>query len=138
MGRILAIDYGKKRVGLAISDELGLLSRPFLTLRFSNQKELLEKLVDICEKNQVEKIVVGWPLTFRGEAGKQAKKVAFFVENLKKVVPCEIVLEDERLTTKMAQKIMIRQGVDVKKNKEILDQLAAKLILQSYLERTKK
>lgn len=133
-GRIIGIDVGTKRTGLARTDLLRTIANPVGTYRNS---EVFEKIEELVKKDQVLKIVVGWPLTPSGEEGEATKRVENFIERLRVKFP-EIVIEkiDERYTTKEAVKAMIEAGVPKMKRREKgrKDQAAAAIILQKYLE----
>jgi putative Holliday junction resolvase len=132
--RILSIDLGDKRVGLAISDPLGITAQGLDTFERSNVSDEYQKIQGICENRQIKECVVGMPLLLSGEAGTQARRVSEWIEGLKKVIKCEVKTWDERLTSKEAGKIMISQGLSRKRQRENSDQLSAILILQNYLE----
>jgi putative Holliday junction resolvase len=135
MGKILGLDFGEKKIGVAISDEIGMLARPLLTIIVNNKQLTADQIKKICEENQVQGIVIGLPKTMKGELDSQAEKVFQFVDGLKKVVNIPIVFEDERLTSRMVEKMLIVEGVKREKRNSIIDQLAAKTILQSYLDK---
>lgn len=130
MGKILGIDWGEKRTGLAVSDELKILAKPLKVISFDNLKEIK----DIIEEEKVEKIVVGRPRNMDGSLGFQAEKVSRFVSELKKVVKAPIILEDETNTTNIVKGIMVKEGLDPRKNKDLIDKKAAQIILQGYLD----
>ena len=133
--RILSIDLGDKRVGLAISDPLGFSAQGLDTFeRAKSSKDDFDHLKKICVERKVTKCVVGLPLRLTGEAGPKAKQVLEWVDKLKTVLPCPVETWDERFTSKEAERLVITQGLTREKRKEKSDQLAAILILQSYLE----
>lgn len=133
-GRIIGIDVGTKRTGLARTDLLRTIANPVGT--YSNS-EVFDKIEELVKKDQVLKFVVGWPLTPSGEEGEATKRVENFIERLRGKFP-DIVIEkvDERYTTKEAVKAMIEAGVPKMKRREKgrKDQAAAAIILQKYLE----
>ena len=133
MKKILGIDFGEKRIGIAISDETGSIARAYGMLFEKSAKEIIKSLVSICQKEKIGEIVVGLPLNLKGEEGVQAEKTKRFVDELKKEIKLPIILEDERLSTKEADRILRERGV--KGRKEKIDTLSAVLILQQYLER---
>ena len=132
--RILAIDYGKKRFGLAISDPLGFTAQGLPTLTSQGRKSDLEKIAAVVRENKVEKIVVGLPRKMDGTLGPAAKEVLAFVEELKEHLGLEIITWDERLSTKRAEREMISAGLSRSKRKRSRDKVAAQLILQSFLD----
>lgn len=129
MSRILAIDYGLKKVGLALSDETESISLPYLVLENIGDRDLAKKILEICQKEKVKKVIVGLPKTMSGEERNQAKRVKRFAEILKKNVNLSIIFQDERLTSKMAQKFL-------EKNKKKDDRIAAQILLQDYLDKS--
>lgn len=132
MSIILGIDYGDRRIGLALSDPQEKLARRFLTLQ--NSPEALEEIEKIIEKEKVEKIVVGIPRGFKGES-EQTEKVRNFISVLKRKIGIPIEEMNEILTSKMAQENLIKS--EVKNIKELIDQEAARIILQDYLDSQK-
>ena len=132
MGRILAIDYGRKRVGLAMSDELGAIAQPLLTIVRTNRRELIRRLREICAKHDVAHIVVGHPLHMTGEAGEMAAEAAAFAMRLSKELKIETELVDERLTTWEARETMME--TKSRRKGGPIDAIAAAVLLRDYLE----
>lgn len=133
MDRFLAIDYGTKRVGLALTDPLKMIAQPFTTLE--NNSELISEIKKIVQDKNVSRIILGFPLQLNGEIGPAAKAVENFSTDLKQVIPeVEIILVDERLTTAEAQKRMIETDARRSTRKQNIDQTAAALLLQNYLK----
>ena len=134
MGRILAIDYGRKRVGIAVTDELKIIANSLTTV---HSKDVIQFLKDYLSKEKVECFVVGLPKQMSGEVSESERFITPFVNQLKKVFP-EIPVEryDERFTSKMASRTMIEAGLKKKdrQNKALVDSISATLILQSYLQ----
>ena len=129
--RILAIDYGSKRVGLAISEH-ALLAQGFKTL--SNNHHLIDELVHIINEREISKVIIGNPKNMDGSISMQSKEVARFSKFLaKRIVPCEVLLVDELLSSVEADAIMNLVKTKKKKRKEIQDQIAAEIILRRYL-----
>jgi putative holliday junction resolvase len=129
--RILAIDYGRKRIGLALSDELGLTAQPLSTLSRTNRRNDLRRLREICRVHGVTQIVVGHPLHMTGETGPMADEAARFASRVKKELGIEVELQDERLTSWEAKQTV----VESKTRKRIsLDDVAAAVLLRDYLE----
>ncbi|MFZ0410162.1 MAG: Holliday junction resolvase RuvX [Candidatus Acidiferrales bacterium] len=133
--RILAIDYGRKRIGLALSDELGLTAQPLLTLERINRREDLRRLRDICGKHSVARILVGHPLHMTGKAGEMADEAARFAARLKKELAIQVELADERLTSWEAEQIMAETKGSARRKSKHLDDVAAAILLREYLER---
>ncbi|NMH86457.1 Holliday junction resolvase RuvX [Flavivirga algicola] len=133
MGRILAIDYGTKRTGIAVTDALQIIASGLTTV---NTKELLKFLKDYTNKEQVELFLVGEPKQMNNMASESEVHILPFIDNLKKEFP-NIPIErvDERFTSKMAFQTMIDSGLkkQQRKNKALIDEISATLILQSYL-----
>lgn len=137
--RILGIDYGTRRVGVAISDPLRLLATAYAS--YSNNKELLVNLKTVVDKEDVEFIVVGMPLNLKGEKARAAQEVEEFIARLKESVGREVVSWDERFTTSMAQQTLLAFGTKKKERKARngrVDSMAAALLLQGFLDSTKK
>jgi|LSQX01.3.fsa_nt_gb putative Holliday junction resolvase len=134
VGRILAIDYGQKRAGIAVTDELQMIANPLATVHV---KDLITFLKDYCNREEVESMVVGEPLDMKSKASDASRFIEPFVKHLRKKFP-EIRIErmDERFTSKMAMQTMIEAGLGRKarQNKALVDTISATLILQSYLE----
>lgn len=133
MARILAIDYGLKRTGLAVTDELQIIASGLTTV---NTKELLVFLKEYTNKEQVELFLVGEPKQMNNTASESEALILPFLEKLKKQFPLvPIVRVDERFTSKMAFQTMIDSGLkkNQRKNKALIDEISATLILQSYL-----
>jgi putative Holliday junction resolvase len=131
--RWLGIDYGDKRIGIAISDELQAFAHPYRTLLFDLQ--LLREIRKIVEQEDVAGIVVGLPKNMDGTLGPSAAKAQAFAERLAaELVPIEIRLWDERLTTVEAQKALHLAGKSARKSRKIIDQVAAQILLQNYLD----
>lgn len=132
--RILSMDVGDKRIGMAISDALGWTAQGIDTLVRRYNKSDQEFIQNILDKYTPKKIVVGLPKNMNGTLGPQGEKVKLFANQLREYYSGEIVFWDERLTTVAAHKTMIEADVSRKKRKQKVDQLAAVLILQSYLD----
>lgn len=138
MGRIVAVDYGTKRVGLASTDPLKIIASPLDTV---HSKDVIEFLKNFDAKEGIEAFVVGMPKTLENKASDAARHVQQFLNLLKKHFPATPVhLMDERFTSKIAMEAMISGGVKKmdRRNKETIDKISAAIILQSYLESTGK
>ena len=134
MSIILGLDIGDARTGVAISDELGIAAHPLCTIHRKSRKAVLAVLQELVDVHNVERIVVGLPLQLDGETGTQAKKVKNFAERLAKQVNLPIVFWDESFTTVEAAQILRGTKKRRKKRKQVIDQVAAVLILEGYLE----
>lgn len=131
--RILAIDYGRKRIGLALSDELGLTAQPLAVLTRKNRAEDLNRLRDICARNSVGLIIVGHPLHITGEEGEMADEATAFAERLAKAVRIETEMVDERLTSWEARATVSEAGGRRNKGRDSIDDVAAAILLRDYL-----
>ena len=133
MARILGIDYGERRIGLALSDPTGIIARPLLTLDQKEDSDWNSTLLAICQEQEVGSIVVGYPLNMKGEKSPQTDKVDQFILLLKKITPLPVHTYDERLTSVAAKRELVRQGIKTGHDKGAVDQTAAALLLQDYL-----
>lgn len=131
--KILALDVGEKRVGIATSDALGVGVWPQKTFLRQGSENDFEKLAELIEEQEPQLIVVGLPLNMNGTEGPQAKKVRQFVTALQKKISVEVQYCDERLTSWEAESRLAEKGIKGKKKKEEVDSLAACLILEDYL-----
>jgi len=134
MNRVLGIDHGEARIGLAVSDELGMLAHPLETIHLKERPDPLARIAAICERDQIACIILGLPRNMNGTYGPAAEKVRAFAEKLRAVVACEVKLWDERLTSVAAQRSLHEAGRTIKNSREIIDQVAAQMILQSWLD----
>jgi len=132
--RILGIDHGTKRIGLAISDELGIIAQPLEFVPAEPFNKFLARLKEIIEVKQVELLLVGMPRNMDGSYGPAALKVEEFVAVVKAAVVVPIKLWDERLTSAQANRFLIEGNVRREKRKEKVDKTAAAILLQSYLD----
>ncbi len=133
--RILGIDLGEKRIGISISDELGIIAQGLPTISSVNVGEDLKNIKNIVDKYDVKKIIVGLPKNMNGTLGKQAKKALSFAEKLREICQLPVELEDERLSTSKAEKLLIHADQSRKKRKKVIDKMSAVIILQSFLDR---
>jgi len=132
--RIMALDLGDKTIGVAVSDELKITAQGIKTIRRCGMKTDLAELRDLIQEFEVERVVVGMPRNMNGSYGPAAEKTLAFVEKLRVLdLPVETV--DERLTTKIAEQVLIEGNVRREKRRKVIDQVAATLILQGYLAR---
>lgn len=133
--RILAIDYGRKRIGLALSDELGLTAQPLATLVRANRRDDSRRLRDICRRHSVARILVGHPLHLTGAPGEMADEAARFAARLKKELGIAVELMDERLTTWEADQLMAESKSSSRRKRTHTDDVAAAVLLREYLDR---
>src|SRR6476646_6242061 len=132
--RILALDHGTKRIGVAISDELKMIAQPLEFIPAEPFAKFLERLKDILREREVEMILIGLPRNMDGSYGPAALKVQEFVAALRDAITIPIQTWDERLTSAQAQRFLIQGGVRRKERKEKVDKTAAAILLQSYLD----
>ncbi|MNS28494.1 putative Holliday junction resolvase [compost metagenome] len=135
MERILGLDVGTRTIGVAVSDPLGITAQPVTTIRRTKLDADLAELRDIVALYNASLLVVGYPRNMNGTVGEQAQYVDRFVEVLRAQVPLPVELVDERLTTRVASQAMKAGNVKAARRKEIIDQQAAALILQGYMDR---
>ena len=138
MGRILAIDYGRKRVGIAVTDPLQIIANGLTTV---NTKEIYDFIANYFKKEDVECVVIGYPKQMNNQASDSVRYINPFIGRLRKIYPdLQIKLVDERFTSKIAHQTMLDAGLKKKarQNKELVDTISATIILQSYLEQRTK
>lgn len=133
-GRVLAVDPGDVRIGLAVSDPLGIIANPLQVLKHISRDENARRIANIAAEKEAVLIVVGQPLDSYGEVGPAAKKSARLARAIQKFTETEVVLWDESGTTKAAKRAYIEMNVPKKKRRGHLDHIAATIILQSYLD----
>jgi putative pre-16S rRNA nuclease len=132
MKPILALDFGRARIGVAISDELQLLAHPFETIPAN--KQAASRVAEIVRERKVDHVVAGIPRQMNGQIGAAATEVLQFVEKLRAILPCPVVTWDERLTTVAAHRALRDAGKKTRDTRSYIDQVAAQMILQSYLD----
>jgi putative Holliday junction resolvase len=132
--RILAIDYGRKRIGLAVSDPLGITAQPLPPVVEDSPEKVFQHLAKIVREIEAQEIVVGLPLQLDGSEGLAAQEVRRFTETLSKTLSLPFHLIDERLTSSLANRLLTHSGQKGKKKKEKVDTVAAQVILQTYLD----
>lgn len=133
--RYLGLDLGTKSLGLALSDRTGLIASFYKNISYTDEDKLLEEIKDIVEKEHVEKLVLGLPKNMNNSLGWRSTETIEFKEKLEKMLDKEVILEDERLTTKIAENMLIDFDLSRKKRKKVIDGVSAVIILQSYLDR---
>ena len=130
--RILGVDYGRARIGIAVSDELGLLAHPVKTIPAS--RDAAKQIDEIVREKNVERVVIGLPRHMNGSVGEAAGEALAFAEKLRTLLPCEVVTWDERLTTIAANRALRDGGRKTRDSRNVVDQVAAQMILQGYLD----
>ncbi len=131
--RILGLDYGSKRIGVALSDELGLTGQALTTITWKNRSQVLDALEALVRSHDVDKIVIGYPLRLDGTRGIQCEKVDRFVLLLESRLSLPVIKWDETLSSRTAEDILIQSGMRREKRRKIIDKMAAGMILQGYL-----
>lgn len=130
--RILGIDLGRARIGVAVSDELGMLAHPVETIAASANPE--RRIAELVREKDVERVIVGLPRHMNGSVGIGATEALAFAEKLQAMLPCEVVTWDERLTTTAANRALRESGRKTRHSRGVVDQVAAQMILQGYLD----
>ncbi len=134
MSRIVGLDVGEKRIGVALSDELAIAAHPFTVVVRDGLEKDLRKIGEIVQEYSAAGIVVGLPLNMNGTIGESAKRVLSFIDSLKKKLPVSVEAWDERLTTVSSEKVLLEADLSRKKRKKVIDKVAAALLLQCYLD----
>jgi putative Holliday junction resolvase len=138
MGRILAIDFGKKHIGLAISDEMKIIANGLETIFYNNEKDLIEKLRVIIKDRDVEKIVLGYPISMSGKITQIGLDVLDFKKLLETEFALQVELLDERFTTEMSRRVVSEMKRKPAPPKGLLDKISAIIMLEDYLQFMKK
>ncbi|MFC1888079.1 Holliday junction resolvase RuvX [Candidatus Cloacimonadota bacterium] len=133
VSRLLGIDYGSVRIGLALSDPLKIISRPYKVI-LNRGEETFQELEEIVSLNKVEKIILGLPLDKDGSDSEKTLEVRRFAEELSAALEIEVVLWDERYTSSKANSWLKEMGIDYRKSKTVIDKIAASIILKDFLE----
>ena len=131
--RILGIDFGHARIGVAVSDELGMLAHPVETI--PARGDAARRIAEIVREKNAERVVIGLPRHMNGSVGEAARDALAFAEKLRTVLPCEVVTWDERLSTMAANRALRDSGQKTRNSRGFVDQVAAQMILQGYLDR---
>ncbi len=134
MKRIMGIDYGTARIGVALSDELQMLAHPAETIAADPRGDPIARIAVLAREKNVERIIVGLPRHLDGRAGESAEKVMAFAEKLRTRVNCEVRTWDERLSTVAAHRSLREAGKSTRQTRGYVDQVAAQILLQSYLD----
>jgi len=133
-GRTLALDYGDRRIGIALSDPMGLTARPLMTMTRTTWTRDLDRIRAIIHEHDVRRIVVGLPLDMNGGRGARARITEAFIEKIRGATGLPVVPWDERLTTVQAERILISGDVSRVRRRRVIDQVAAVIVLQAYLD----
>jgi putative Holliday junction resolvase len=136
--RIMGFDVGSRTIGVAISDESGMIAQGLKTIRRKSREEDLEEIATIITQFNIGKIVVGLPINMDGTIGKQAEMIFQWIKTLKEKFSLPVETWDERLSTVEASKVLLEADLSRKKRKKVIDKLAAVLILQGYLDQNRK
>jgi putative Holliday junction resolvase len=132
--RILGLDFGEKRIGVAVSDELDMTAQGVATIVRKNNRQVLDELRQLINRYQVAQIVIGYPIRLDGSEGIQCEKINHFARYLEVAFGLTVVKWDETLSTKTAEEILREADVHWSKRRQVVDKLAATLILQDYLD----
>lgn len=130
--RILGIDLGRVRIGVAVSDELGMLAHPVETIAANTNAE--RRIAELVREKDAERVIVGLPRHMNGSVGIGATEALAFAKKLQALLPCEVLTWDERLTTTAANRVLRESGRKARNSRGVVDQVAAQMILQSYLD----
>jgi putative Holliday junction resolvase len=133
-GRTLALDFGDRRIGIALSDPLGLAASPLMTLERTSWAHDFERIRGLVRENEVRRIVVGMPLDMDGGKGARARQTESFMDRLRGATGLPVIPWDERLTTVQAERILLSGDVGRARRRQVIDQLAAVIVLQAYLD----
>lgn len=132
--RVLGVDFGRARIGVAISDELGMLAHPVETVPGVHIDAAAKHVARIARERNVERVILGMPRHMNGELGEAADEAKAFADKLRPLLPCPVVMWDERLTTMAANRALRDAGQKTRHTRGIVDQVAAQMILQGYLD----
>ncbi len=135
--RILSVDYGDVRTGLAVSDSLGMMANGIGTIKAEDPSELIEKIKEVIEKERVTAVIVGNPINMDGSRGERSQHACEFADMLREATELPVELYDERCTTMAAHQILNITDTRGKKRKNVIDTLSAQIILQNYLDSQK-
>ena len=131
----MALDWGEKRIGIAVSDALGLIAQGLTTIQDQDYSARIDRIKEIIEIQQVKEVVIGLPLNLKGELTQKSKEIMILLEKLREDLNLPVYLQDERLSTKEIEKFLISSDMSRGKRKKVRDKLAAQIILQTYLDK---
>jgi putative holliday junction resolvase len=132
--RCMGVDYGSRRVGCAISDELGMVASPLTTLDVTGLRDAIEQVADLCARREAGRVIVGLPLNMNGSEGAMAALTREFAARLQARTGVAVFLVDERFSSKMAENVLIEADMSRRGRKGVIDRMAAQIVLQSYLD----
>jgi putative Holliday junction resolvase len=132
--KIMAIDYGSSSVGVALTDPLAVIAQPYLTIKYSTKRSLIDRLKSIIRENEVRLVLIGNPISHQGTATALSEEVAAFADKLAQSTGIEVKLWDERLTSKYADARLRELGMTRRQRAKKIDQVAAAIILEEYLQ----
>jgi len=132
--KAIGIDYGTSRIGIAVSDDLGMLAHPHSTIAAKNGPDPAPQIAELARTLRATVAVLGLPRNMDGTQGPATDRVRAFAERLRPLLPCELRFVDERLTTVSAQRALHEAGRDTKRSRAVIDQVAAQILLQSFLD----
>lgn len=133
--KYLGLDLGKKTLGLAISDRTGLIASFYKSLRYENEDKLIEEILSIIEKEKIDELVLGLPKNMDNSKGFRVEETLEFKQKLEQKSNKKVILQDERLSTRIAETVLIDADLSRKKRKKVIDGVSAVVILQAYLDR---
>jgi putative Holliday junction resolvase len=133
--RVLGLDVGDKRIGVAVSDEMGWTAQPLKVIKRVSLEKDCRAVVQEMETFQADRVVVGLPRNMDGSLGPQAEKTKAFAQALGRLITAEVILWDERLSTQAAERVLLQADLSRAKRKKVIDKVAAGIILQGYLDR---
>ena len=133
-GRVMALDVGGRRIGVALSDSTRVLASPLTTLRAEPRPRAIDQIAALVARHEVAEMVVGLPLTLSGEIGPQARLVQAFADDLRAALAVPLHMFDERLTSVAAERMMQELGIKPERRRERIDEVAASIILQDFLD----
>jgi putative Holliday junction resolvase len=135
MTRTIGIDYGEARVGVAISDPLGMMALPLETLHVTGMRNAVKLVAELCGERDVACVVVGLPLNMDGSQSEMAEKAEAFAAKLREATGLDVALQDERMSSGQVERVLLDADMSRKRRKQVRDKLAAQVILQAYLDR---
>ena len=133
--RYLGLDLGTRSLGISVSDKTGIVASFYKNIKYNDENKLLEELTHIITLLNIDEIVLGYPKNMDNSEGFRTQETRLFMDKLNKLISVPIVLQDERLTTRVAEDVLIGANVSRKKRKKVIDGVSAVVILQSYLDR---
>lgn len=136
--RYLGLDLGKKSLGLAISDRTGTIASFYKNIKYVEENKLIDELISIINKESIDALVLGFPKNMNNSIGFRGQETLEFKEKLESMISIPIILQDERLSTRMAESVLIDADMSRKKRKKVIDGVSAVIILKNYLDRKEK